>query len=370
MEGSRSDDLSISVIVPVKNSARTIRDLLDSLMELDYDRDLLEIIVVDGNSHDGTRKIVEEYPVLLVDEEGSGLNAARNTGIKWSSGDAIAFTDGDCVIPPEWARNIAKNLRDPNVSFVGGPVEGCDKENFLSVYMDETFFQVKPGSSWRSEATDLYLHQFPAGCNMAFRRHALEKVNFFDERIAFGFDDLDPVEKLGSRGFRIIMDPDVTVFHQHRTSLREMLRQHFNYGRGGTLLAIHKRASKLASWFTAYLFTSTFALSLIAVLIYSGLLLDYGLLVYLGIGLLSLGFLLLTTLYVEIALSERNLSKLFLYPVLDFIRGLCFTSGGLTQLLRELAGAGVRHGTFKARSSEIMAEDVPVAEAVQSGGPG
>ena len=369
MENSRSDDLSISVIVPVKNSTRTIRDLLDSLMEMDYDEDMLEIIVVDGHSNDGTRKIIEEYPVLLMDEEGFGVNAARNTGIKWSSGEIIAFTDGDCVVPPDWARNIAKNLRDPNVSFVGGPVRGYDKESILSVYMDETFFQVKPSSRWRSEATDLSLHQFPAGCNMAFRRHALEKVNFFDERIAFGFDDLDPVEKLASRGFRIIMDPDVTVLHQHRTSLPEVLRQHFNYGRGGALLAIHKRTSKLASWFTAYLFTSTFALSLIAALICSGLLLGYGLLVHLGIGLLLLGFLLLTTLYVEIALSERSLRKLILYPALDFVRGLCFTSGGLTQLFRELAGAGAGHGTFKARSSEIMAEDVPVAEAVQGGGP-
>ena len=370
MEGSRSDDPSISVIVPVKNSVSTIRDLLDSLMELDYNEDLLEIIVVDGDSNDGTRKIVGEYPVFLVDEEGKGVNAARNTGIKWSSGEIIAFTDGDCVVPPDWARNIAKNLRDPNVSFVGGPVEGYDKKSFLSIYLDETFFQVKPGSRWRSEATDLLLLQFPAGCNMAFRRHALEKVNFFDERIAFGFDDLDPIEKLGSRGFRIIMDPDVTILHKHRTSLCQVLRQHFNYGRGGALLAIHKRSSKLASWFTAYLFTSTFALSLIAALIYSGLILDYGLLIHLGIGLLSLGFLLLTTLYVEIALSERSLRKLILYPALDFVRGLCFTSGGLTQLLRELAGAGARLGTFKAEPPEIMAEDVPVAEAVQGGGPG
>ena len=76
---------------------------------------------------------------------------------------------------------------------------------------------------------------------MAFRRYALEKINFFDERIEYGFDDLDPVEKLGSRGFRIVLDPDVVVLHKHRTDLRELLRQHFNYGRGGTLLLIHKR---------------------------------------------------------------------------------------------------------------------------------
>ncbi len=69
MRGNETEDLpSISVIVPVRNSAKTIGDLLDSLMSLEYDPDKLEIVVVDGDSSDGTRKIVEEYPVLLVDE--------------------------------------------------------------------------------------------------------------------------------------------------------------------------------------------------------------------------------------------------------------------------------------------------------------
>jgi glycosyltransferase involved in cell wall biosynthesis len=73
-----SDNPTIAVIVPVRNMARTVKDLLDSLMKLDYDDDKLEIIFVDGNSADGTREIIGEYPVKLVDEEGRGLNAARN----------------------------------------------------------------------------------------------------------------------------------------------------------------------------------------------------------------------------------------------------------------------------------------------------
>ncbi len=332
------EDPTISIIVPVRNSARTIRDLLDSLMELKYDKDKLEIVVVDVNSNDGTRKIVEEYPVMLIDEEGKGLNAARNTGIKWSKGEIVAYTDGDCVVPPDWAREIARNFVDPGVSFVGGLVKGYEKEGLLPVYMDETFFQAKPGFSWRRETTDIFLLQFSAGCNMAFRRYALEKINFFDERIEYGFDDLDPVEKLGNRGFRIVLDPDVVVLHKHRTDLRELLRQHFNYGRGGTLLLIHKRSSKLARWFTTYLFSSTFAISLVMMLMTSGLFLKTMVPIYFGLGFLSLGLLLLSTLYVETAWRTRNIGKLIIYPILDLARGLFFTLGGLTQLSREMLG--------------------------------
>ncbi len=339
------EDPTISIIVPVRNSARTIRDLLDSLMKLEYDRERLEIIVVDGNSTDGTRKIVEEYPVKLVDEEGRGLNAARNTGIKWSSGEVLAYTDGDCVVSPNWAKSLARNFRDPSVSFVGGLVKGYDTENPLSIYMDETFFQVKPGFNWRREATDIHLLEFPAGCNMAFRHRALEKIDYFDERIEYGFDDLHPVEKLGSRGFRIVLDPAVTVHHQHRTDLRELLKQHFNYGRGGTLLIVYKRSSKLARWFTTYLFSSTFAISLIAMLMASGILLKNMAPIYFGLGFLSLGFVLLTSLYLETAFRTKRLRKLIQYPALDLVRGLFFTLGGLSQLFRMMMGS--RHRTQK-----------------------
>ncbi|UCH57525.1 MAG: glycosyltransferase [Candidatus Bathyarchaeota archaeon] len=338
MEEPPEEDLSVSVIVPVKNSARTIRDLMESLMSLSYDRDLLEVVVVDGNSTDGTRKIVEEYPVTLVNEDGRGLNAARNTGIKWSSGQIVAFTDGDCIVPPGWANAIAKNFQDPDVGFVGGSVEGYEKEGFVSTYMDETFFRVKPEFKWRMEGTSLSLLHFPAGCNMAFRRHALSKIHFFDERIEHGFDELYTVEKLGERGLRIVLDPEVYVYHHHRTNLREVLKQHFNYGRGGALLILAKRASTLARWFRTYLFSSAFGILLMLFLLASGLLLKSMLPILLGAGLFSLSFAVLTSFYTKTAKRTRSLGKLFLYPILDMARGVSFTLGGLTQLLKSIFG--------------------------------
>ncbi|MCW4013595.1 MAG: glycosyltransferase, partial [Candidatus Bathyarchaeota archaeon] len=196
---------SLSVIVPVLNMGKTIRATLDSLMKLDYPEDNIEIIVVDGKSKDDTRRIVKEYPVQLVDQEGKGLNAARNTGIKHSSGEILAYTDGDCVVPRDWAKKIVDNFEDPFIGFVGGTMEGYDPTSVLSNYMDESLFQSTPGFRIRIETTDLKLMQFPAGANMAFRRRALARVRFFDENITYGFDDLQPVEAMGFKGFRIVL---------------------------------------------------------------------------------------------------------------------------------------------------------------------
>ncbi|KYH38260.1 MAG: Mycofactocin system glycosyltransferase [Candidatus Bathyarchaeota archaeon B23] len=329
----------ISVVIPVKNSAGTIGELLDSLMKLDYNWERLEILVVDGRSTDGTREIVERYPVRLLEEEGRGLNAARNTGVRYSKGEIIAFTDGDCIVPSDWVRTLAENFRDPSVGFVGGLVEGYHRDSFLSIYMDETLFHAVPSFTTRSEATDLRLLRFPAGCNMAFRRHALEKIDLFDERIYYGFDDLEPVEELGLRGFRIVLDPRVLIWHKHRTTLWAMIKQHFNYGRGGALLLIYKRASRLSRWFSAYLFSTTLLLSLILLLLTLGLTLMPKLLRLLVASLISI-YMLHMALYSRMAMSSKRMSKMLLYPLLDILRGLSFTLGGLFQLGRSLLGRG------------------------------
>lgn len=324
----------LSIIIPVLNVARTVRDLMDSLMELDYPRDRMEVLAVDGGSTDGTREIVREYPVRLLDQEGRGLNAARNTGLKYSRGEIVAFTDGDCVVPPNWPRAIARNFQDPRVSFVGGTLQGYDKSEPLSVYLDETFFQVSPFFRWRTETTDLHLLHFPAGANMAFRKRVLERINFFDERIVYGFDDLEPVEKLGLRGFRIVLDPDVMVWHQHRTTLRAMLKQHFNYGRGGGLLLVHKRASQLAKWYAAYLISTTFGTIFLLFMLVLGIWLRHMLPIQIALGTVLIGFLVIQAYYLSSAVKQKTLWKVFAYPALDFLRGVCLTLGGLSQLVK------------------------------------
>ncbi len=327
---------SISVIVPVLNMEKTIRATMDSLMKLIYPKEQLEIVVVDGMSKDQTRDIVSEYPVKLVDQEGSGLNAARNTGIKYSKGELLAYTDGDCVLPNDWAMKIASNFEDPVIGFVGGTMEGYDRSNPLSNYMDESFFQVTPGFRIRIETTDLRLMQFPAGANMAFRRRALARVRFFDENITYGFDDLQPVEEMGFKGFRIILDPEVRVLHQHRSTIRELLKQHFNYGRGVTLLVIHKRASVLASWYAGYLIFTSSLVSVFAFLLYIGFKIRHPLPFNLAGGTLGLFLAFVTLYYLPIAVQTKKVWKLLVYPILDIMRGVAFTLGGLYQMVKSL----------------------------------
>lgn len=172
---------------------------------------------------------------------------------------------------------------------------------------------------------------------MAFRRTALEKVKYFDENINYGFDDLEPVEEMGLKGFRIILDPKVNIYHQHRSTLRELIKQHFNYGRGGSLLTIHKRVSVLASWFAAYLICSSALIASLTFLLYIGIKIEHPMPFNLAFSLLGIYFLFNTIYYLPTSVHSKKMWKILIYPLLDLVRGLAFTCGGLYQMVVSLS---------------------------------
>jgi glycosyltransferase involved in cell wall biosynthesis len=103
---------SVSVIIPTYNRSLSLKTTLQSLLELDYPSDRLEIIVVDNCSTDGTKSVVEacqaqtEFQVSYVYEGRQGSHFARNTGAKHAAGDVLYFTDDDMIADPGLLRNL------------------------------------------------------------------------------------------------------------------------------------------------------------------------------------------------------------------------------------------------------------------------
>ncbi|MEM3616451.1 MAG: glycosyltransferase [Candidatus Bathyarchaeia archaeon] len=328
----------ISVIVPVKNGAVHIRELLDSLMQIDYEKNRLEIIVVDGNSTDNTREIVLQYPVKLVLEERPGLNAARNTGIENSTGEILAFTDADCIIPKNWLNKLVNNLRDLHVGCVGGNVLGY-YDNFLSKYSDESVIPVMRIFGKREVLDSIKpLQKYPAGCNMGLKRDILNKVGLFDEGIRYGFDEVELVERICKGGYKMVLDPEAFVMHKHRPTLRELLKQNFNYGRGlGLMLKKFGTKSVFSKWFLlCILGFFTWSLTMLALIIH-----------ILLTGYLASQIILLATLtfplfglmifygYQTIKRKDKKYRRIIFYPIIDIARTLTFIFGGIYQLLKK-----------------------------------
>jgi len=337
LEKNNGEHPKVSVIIPVKNGAPHIKDLLDSLMQVDYEKDKLEIIVVDGNSTDGTREIVSQYPVKLLTEERPGINAARNTGLKYSNGEIVAFTDYDCVVSKNWISKIVNNFQNPKVGCIGGNVLGYHND-FLSQYADKSLMPVMRVFKKRETLNVIKppLH-YPAGCNMAFKREAFEKTGMFDEKIKYGFDEDEFVERICMAGYTLVLDPELVVKHKHRPTLIGLLKQTFNYGRGmGNMLKIKGLKSVFSKW---ALYCILGFLSWIAI-IFLSLLLSFiiGSIVHKGMLFFSLFSPLvgLTIFYAYKRTVNGNVRRrdMFIYPFLDMARMFAFISGAIYQIFK------------------------------------
>ncbi|MCX7766409.1 MAG: glycosyltransferase, partial [Candidatus Sumerlaeia bacterium] len=80
------------------------------LMELNFPRDRLEIVVVDNASTDRTPEIIKSFPVKYVYESKRNRARARNTAVSASNGDVVAFTDADCIVDKEWLNYLVPHF--------------------------------------------------------------------------------------------------------------------------------------------------------------------------------------------------------------------------------------------------------------------
>lgn len=110
----------VSVIIPNYNTAKYIADAIESVLSQAYQN--FELIVVDDGSTDNTKEVVQKYinqPTFkYIFQENKGLSAARNTGIKASQGEFIAFLDADDIWLPEKLEHQIKLMDSDKVGIV------------------------------------------------------------------------------------------------------------------------------------------------------------------------------------------------------------------------------------------------------------
>ena len=332
---SHESQSSVTVVVPVRNGEPTIEPLLESLQRLDYDRKKVEVIVVDGNSTDKTRDIVKNYPVKLVVERKKGLNAARNTGIRNSNGEIIAFTDCDCVVPSNWITKIVENFKDPQVSCVGGSAKGVCID-FISEYADNSIVPLMPFFKKREELNMVKpFLRHPAGCNMAFRRKVAEEVGCFDESIHYGFDEVEFTERICKAGYKMVLDPNVFVWHKHRSTLKEFLKQNFRYGRGSGVLLKRKMKNAVSTWSFLSLTGFITWLLIFGSLTFLTLTTNSSIFPLLLFGFTIMPLLILMTVYAYRALENKRYTRAIIYPFIDVFRAFSFCFGEVYQLFKK-----------------------------------
>lgn len=107
----------VSIIIPVYNVEKYIRQCLESVINQTYKN--IEIIVINDGTKDGSMKIVEEYledkRIKIINKNNGGLSSARNKGIEEATGEYIYFLDSDDWIEKDTIEVLVKNSKDVDI---------------------------------------------------------------------------------------------------------------------------------------------------------------------------------------------------------------------------------------------------------------
>jgi glycosyltransferase involved in cell wall biosynthesis len=234
---------SISVVVCTRDRADQLEKCLKALLALDYPN--YEVVIVDNApSNDDTAKLVSDLPVRYVREERPGLDWARNRGISEARYNIIAFTDDDVRPDSRWLRSINAAFTDSEVMAVTGLVAPEELETWAQICYELGYGGLMQGLQCQifqrellSRRGLLWASNLGAGANMAFRREIFAAIGPFDVALDVGTPsgsggDVEMFHRLVARGYTLIYDPRVLVWHLHRRDITALSRQLHDNGLG------------------------------------------------------------------------------------------------------------------------------------------
>jgi GT2 family glycosyltransferase len=254
----------VSVLVCTRDRPKQLEACLRSISLLREQPH--EVLIVDNApTSDATRTLVARMPgIRYICEPRVGLSAARNAGVRNTTGTIVAFTDDDVTVHPDWITRLRRCFVDSDVMVVTGlilPAE-LDTEAQLQFQRGHGGFQwgyrARKFDAWffqKMKNRGIPVWKIGAGANMAIRRDALELVGDFDERLGAGAagcsEDSEFWYRVLAQGRVCRYEPTAVVFHRHRRDLPELKDQMYHYMRGH-VTALLLQFEKYGHWGNLY----------------------------------------------------------------------------------------------------------------------
>ncbi len=253
---------SISVIIPAHNEENTIIRTIESVLNVRYPTELLEVVVVDDGSTDLTYQMAERYRLLvdgnfkLIHQTNAGKAHALNNGMRHhATGELMMCLDADSSLDPDALLNAASYFVDPRVVALSANVKIRPTGtlfNLIQVFEYLICYQMKRAQ------TVFNIEYIIGGIGSTFRRSALINVGFYDtDTITEDIDLTMKLLRLGGKDNRVIYGADVIAYTESVLDLTGLIRQRFRwkYGRAQTFIknrtlffATHEKHSRWLTW--------------------------------------------------------------------------------------------------------------------------
>jgi glucosyl-dolichyl phosphate glucuronosyltransferase len=253
--------LDLTVILCTYNRSGDLARALESIATSQIATSIAwEVLIVDNNSTDGTRKVFEDFCQKYPErfryyfEPKQGLSHARNAGIANSRGEVLVFTDDDVIVEPTWLQNLTSASQDGEWAGAGGktlPAQKFVPPPWLPDNLSEwggifcAYFDLGDTAG--------ELHRAPYGANMAFRRSMFVKYGGFRTDLGrnpgdkIGNEDTEFGRRLILAGEKLKYEPSAIVYHpvpEGRLTQSFFYSWWFDYGRA----TIRERSERPRVW--------------------------------------------------------------------------------------------------------------------------
>ncbi len=227
--------MKLSVICPIYNEEKYIVAFLDSVLQQDFSRDDMEVLLVDGMSRDKTRLIIsqyiEKYPFLrLLDNPERTAPCAMNVGIQEANGDVIIRLDAHALYPSNYFSTLVFKLYELNADNIGcilntDVLNKTPKTLAIREVLSNRFGV--GNSSFRTGVTSACeVDTVPFGC---WRREVFQKYGLYDKRLVRN-QDIELNKRIKRGGGHIFIIPDISCTYLARETFKALAKN--NYGNG------------------------------------------------------------------------------------------------------------------------------------------
>ena len=205
----------VSVIIPMYNSERYIRDSVQSVLDQTWKR--IEVIIINDGSTDASRQMIEDLrrnpKVHVLDQKNRGASAARNAGIRYAKGDYLQFLDADDLLHPEKIDIQMRTLSSPDKkALISGTWMGFKEDTTSAVFIDEGL------NRDYDKPIDLLLEMW-AGKGMfqpgvwLVSKELIAEAGLWNEDLSFN-DDGEYFSRVILKSSRIVSAPDAIAYYR------------------------------------------------------------------------------------------------------------------------------------------------------------
>jgi len=231
----------ISIVICTFNRDYVLCETIKSFFACQDDGIDYELLLVDNNSTDGTKKFAQElaardHRVRYLFEPNQGLSHARNRGIRESRGESIVFVDDDVFFSPNWLTTLASTLkRHTDALCIGGKV-AVHFDSGQPQWIDDDMLWIYGITRYGDYERELHFPEIPRGGNMAFRRTVFEQIGMFHTSLGrkghnlLSCDENHFLLRAAKKNVKVIYSPDMQIFHRipaSRTNQKWILNRYY-----------------------------------------------------------------------------------------------------------------------------------------------